>query len=206
MKLREIKKEILHHIPFTLSATFLAILIVFGVSWLYGPFSHDNLKSFFEIAHPLHVFVSAITSTAIFYKHRKSILSAIGVGALSAILIGSLSDIIFPYVGGVIFGLKTVFELELIEKPVIIIGVALFGCAIGIATRVSEIPHFLHIGISITASLLYLFAFGSVLTTFGIIASLIIVFFAVLIPCCISDIIFPMLFIKDLVHCCNHKH
>jgi hypothetical protein len=188
-KLKVIALELKQHIPFTLVATIVAVGFIFVTQ-------KTNFSSLFFVIHPLHIFTSAIVSSAIFYKYKKDFIQALIVGILSSIFIGTISDIIFPYLGGVIFQLKTEFHLSLIEEPITIILVSFFGGIIGITTKLTKLPHFLHVFLSIFASLLYLIAFSTITTTLQFIIAFLIVFFAVLIPCCVSDIILPLLFLE----------
>lgn len=201
---KELFHELKHHAPFTIIATVLAIIIVIGLKYIISP-SFD--KEAFEILHPLHVIASAIVSAGIFYKYKQKIIPAILVGIISAIVIGSLSDIIFPFLGGAIFGLHPHFHLPIIEAPLIILGSALLGSIIGTTTKITKLPHLLHVGISVFASLFYLLAFSQTQSIIGFILAIIIIFIAVIIPCCVSDILLPFFFLgKKIKQCeCNHE-
>ncbi len=192
---KTIISELKNHIPFTITATLIAVLITAFI-YLNNPQSISKIVSLFYIIHPLHLFVSAIVSAAIFYKYTNNFSKALIIGVTGSIIIGSLSDIIFPYLGGILFGLKTHFHLSLIENPILILSTSFIGSLIGIKTKLTKIPHFLHVFLSIFASLFYLLAFSISLTMTSFLTIFLIVFIAVLIPCCIGDIIFPLLFIK----------
>lgn len=187
---KKILEELKHHIPFTSIATLLAIFLVII-------FRQINFAESFEVLHPLHVIASAIVTSAIYYKYKKNIFNAFLIGLTGSILIGSLSDVILPYLGGVIFNLETKFHLPIIEEPIIILLSSTIGSIIGIKSELTKFPHLIHVFLSIFASLFYLIAFSAQLTPIYIFFSFIIVFIAVLIPCCISDIIYPLLFIKN---------
>lgn len=188
-KVKVIASELKHHIPFTSIATLIAVIAIFLTQ-------KTNISSLFFVIHPLHIFTSAIVSSAIFYKYKKDFTQALIVGILSSIFIGTLSDIIFPYLGGLIFQLKTEFHLSLIEEPITIILVSFFGGITGVATKLTKLPHFLHVFLSVFASLLYLIAFSTITAPIHFIIAFAIVFLAVILPCCISDIILPLLFIE----------
>jgi len=195
MKFKELTHELKHHIPFTALATIIAIIVVI--------FTQKQIsENLFQILHPLHIIASAIVTTAIFYKYKKNYLQAILVGITGAILIGSLSDIIFPWLGGNLLNLNTIFHLPLIEEPLVILVSALIGSFLGLATKLTRMPHFLHVFLSVFASLFYLIAFSTTLSTLYLIGAFFIVIAAVIIPCCISDIIFPFLFLGEKIkHC-----
>lgn len=189
MNIKIILKELKHHIPFTASATLIAILFVL----LFRSF---DTKTAFEIIHPVHVIASAIVTSAIYYKHKKNISIAIIIGLTGSILIGSISDILLPYLGALIFNFKPEFHLPIIKETLIILSAAFIGSIIGITTKITKFPHFIHVFLSVFASLFYLISFAQIDST-GLILSFFIVFIAVLIPCCISDIIYPLFFIDN---------
>lgn len=187
--------ELKNHIPFTAGATLIAIILTALVYSKEPVVSY--IFSLFYIMHPAHIIVSAIASSAIFYKYKNNFFTAVLIGVSGSVIIGSLSDIILPYLGGALFQLKTHFHLSLIEKPVLILSAAIVGSIIGITTKFTKIPHLIHVFLSVFASLFYLLAFSIQVNFLYFIAVSFIVFVAVLIPCCISDIIFPLLFVKE---------
>ena len=185
-------QELKEHIPFTALATAIAIIIVGFV-----PICRLEISvTFFEFAHPLHVIFSGLATTAIFYKYKKQKINAVIIGILGAILIGSLSDIILPWLGSNMIALNTHFHLPIIEEPVIILGAALVGSIVGLSFKESKISHFAHVLLSVVASLFYIVTFSTNLNAIYLIAAFFIVFVAVIVPCCLSDIIFPFLFIR----------
>ena len=200
---KELFHELKHHVPFTIIATILAIGIVLILKFLINKTFDQEA---FEILHPLHVIASAIVSAGIFYKYKSKIIPAILVGIISAIIIGSLSDIVFPFLGGAIFGLHPKFHLPIIEMPILILGSALLGGIIGISTKITKLPHLFHVGLSVFASLFYLLAFSQTQSAIGFILAIIIIFLAVIIPCCISDILLPFFFLGKKIRQCNCNH
>lgn len=185
----KILTELKQHIPFTAIATIIAIIITLI-------FKNYELGELFHVFHPLHVIASAIVTAGIFYKYKPKFIQALIIGLTGSIIIGSMSDIIFPYLGAILLGLNTSFHLSLIESPVIILSSALIGSIIGISTKITKVPHFIHVFLSVFASLFYLLAFTSGFNILNFIGAFFIVFIAVIIPCCLSDIIYPLLFIK----------
>jgi len=195
-------RELKHHAPFTLTASFAAGILV-AIFYLMGRVPSEEL---FEIMHPAHVLVSAIATSAIYWKYNKSVWKSIFVGAIGAILVGSLSDVIFPFLAGNLFSLHTHFHLPIIEKPFLILSVALFGAVLGMYGNLFRATHMLHVFLSIFASLFYLLAF-SIEMSFGAVMLVSgLVFLVVYIPCCISDIVFPLFFIKKPCVKCEHWH
>lgn len=189
-------EELKHHSPFTLAASLFAGVLVIILYTLNKEYFIGIIPSLFEIIHPSHILVSAIATAAIYWKYNKSIVKTILIGISGAILIGSLSDVIFPWAAGNLFSLQTSFHLPVIENPILIIGIALIGSVIGIFFGAFKISHFLHVFLSIFASLFYLLTFSIEISILAILLISFLVFLFVYIPCCISDIIFPLLFIK----------
>jgi hypothetical protein len=194
----KILKELKEHAPFTFFATLIAVFLIVIIKFY---FLKDIPESWFHIMHPGHVFVSALVSAAIFYKYKKNIFYSLIIGISISVIIGSTSDILIPWLGGIIFNLETSFHLPLIEETFLIISTALLGSILGIITKISKEPHFLHVFISVFASLFYLTSFSHNLSYIEFILMILIVFVAVLIPCCMSDIVFPVLLSKT-----KHSH
>jgi hypothetical protein len=192
----EILEELKEHIPFTLAATLFSVIIMSFLLLKQNFISHA--VSLFYIAHPLHILFSSFVSSAIFYKHTKKIFLAIIVGVFISLLIGSLSDAIFPYLGSSLFQIPISFHLPALESPSLIFGASLIGASFGIAIRKTKFPHFLHVFISVFASLLYIFAYSTNFSTLTIFLIFIITSVSVIIPCCLSDIVFPIIFQRRL--------
>jgi len=202
MRTKEILHELKHHLPFTAFATISAIILIIFLQYLFQKQISEDL---FEIFHPLHVMASSIVTAGIFYKYKPKLISALLVGMAGSIIIGSLSDIILPWIGGNLLGLGTSFHLLLIEKPVFILLSALIGSSIGISTKITKMPHFIHVFLSVFASLFYLLAFSLNFSLVHFIGAFLIVFIAVIIPCCISDLLFPFFFLKEKIKKCECK-
>jgi len=202
MRTQELLHELKHHLPFTASATIIAIILVIFLQYLFQKQISEDL---FNIFHPLHIMASSIVTAGIFYKYKSKVVYALLIGITGSIIIGSLSDIILPWIGGSLLGLGTSFHLLLIEKPVFILSLALIGSSIGISTKITETPHFIHVFLSVFASLFYLLAFSQIFNTLYFITSFFIVFIAVIIPCCISDMLFPFFFLGKKIKKCECK-
>ena len=191
----KILHELKEHIPYTLFATFIAMIITLAGYWINRQGFISQTTSLFYIFHPAHIFFSAIVSTAIFYKYKNKIFPAIAVGFIVSIFMGSLSDVIFPYIGGIIFNLDTSFHLPIIENTLLISVFAIAGCIFGVF-KFTKIPHFLHVFLSVFASLMYLLAYSIQINILIFILISIIVFVSVVLPCCLGDIVFPLIFEK----------
>jgi len=193
--IKNILHELKEHIPFTALASIVSIalaLLIIKINLI------NSIVSIFYIFHPIHLFFSAIVSTALFYKYKKNILLSILVGVFISVIIGSISDVFFPYVGSSIFGIPISFHLPAIENPLLIFGVSILGAGVGLITKRTKFPHFLHVFISVLASLLYIFAYSTSFNLITLLLILIITTISVVVPCCLGDIILPVLFKEKL--------
>lgn len=64
-----ILKELKHHLPLTLTLSLLSGALV-AIFYSFGKMPSEE---FFEIIHPAHVLVSAIATSAIYWKYKKSL-------------------------------------------------------------------------------------------------------------------------------------
>ena len=186
----KILHELKRHIPFTALATAIAIVLaIFIIYILKKPITSE----FFKHTHPLHILVSGMVTAGIFYKYKKSFFKALLIGITGSIIIGSASDVIFPYLGGLLFNLNITFHLPFIENTILILFVATIGSIAGVSLRVTKCPHLIHTFLSVFASLFYLLTYSQAFQLLYFIGAFFVVFIAVIIPCCMSDIIFPLL-------------
>ena len=195
-------RELRHHLPFTLVVSLLAgvlVAIVYNF-WMIPS------ESFFEVLHPAHVLVSAAATSAIFYRYKKSWVGGMLAGIFGAILVGSVSDVLLPWAAGNLFFLHTHFHLPIVEESFLILGVAIVGAFFGICCGMFRLNHSLHVFFSVFASLFYLLAFSVVMNAWSILGISLIVFLCVYVPCCFSDIIFPLIFIREPCADCGHWH
>lgn len=192
----EIFQELKEHIPFTLTATIFSVIIMSFFLIKQNFISHA--VSMFYFFHPLHILFSSLVSSAIFYNYTKKIFPAIITGAFISLFIGSLSDVFFPYLGSLLFRIPISFHLPAFENPYLILGVSIFGASIGTIIQKTKLPHFIHVFISVFASLLYIFAYSTNFSALTIFFIFIITSVSVIVPCCLSDIVFPIIFQNKL--------
>ena len=196
-KFQHIKHELAAHIPFSLTA----VIISFAVVWLITQIGKLNtLQSAFHIFHPTHLFLSATATTAMFWRHDKKVVKAILIGIIGTLPLCGASDIFLPYLGGLMLGQKMELHICLIQHPSIIYPFVILGVVCGIFAAnylrtATFFSHTLHVIISSLASLLYIISFGLVDWIPYIGALIIIILLSVVIPCCTSDIISPLLFV-----------
>jgi len=216
-RLKHILVELKGHAPFTLVGALLGIVFML----IFRNVSTSAKHTLFSVFHPGHVILSAIVTASMFRLHadRKNFLLIVVIGYFGSIGIATLSDIIIPHVGSEILGLdvpshSAIHEHDgaepegdsdghkihfgFIEEWYIVNPAAILGILIAYFFPRTKFPHAGHILISTWASSSYLLMNTesnlSIAAATAIFATL---FMAVWVPCCISDIVFPLLFAKS---------
>ena len=200
--LRLIASELKHHVPFTaLGAVSGIIFIVLIAAFNWLPQVSHVSQTVFYILHPAHVVLSALVTTAIYKKHGGGkIWAIILIGYLGAIGIATISDSLIPYLGETLLGLPNrEAHIGFIEEWWKVNPAAFLGIAIGYWRPTTEFPHSGHVLISTWASLFHIImALGAVVNWVTIFLGIFpFLFLAVWLPCCTSDIVFPLLFTRS---------
>jgi hypothetical protein len=201
---KEILHELRHHIPFTI---FGALTGVFVMLFFYKV-PYKTAYNVFYVFHPLHVLLSALVTAAMYknYKCREdsrkcNIFALLLIGFAGSIGIATLSDSIMPYLGERLLKMPHAEpHIGFIEESYIVIPLAAAGIIIAYFWPKTKFPHAGHVLISTWASLFHIImAEGKTLSIFYSAAVFVFLFFAVWIPCCISDIVFPLLFVGEKI-------
>ena len=114
--------------------------------------------------------------------------------------IATISDSIIPYLGEVMLKMPNRgIHLGFIEKWWLVNPLAIIGVLIACFRPTTKFPHMGHVLLSTWASLFHIIMSigGKSLNWFVYLAIFLFLFLAVWIPCCISDIAFPLLFVKE---------
>ena len=196
--LRRIANELAEHVPFTTLGAITGISIMAII--VFGNVPASISQTAFYTLHPIHVMLSALATTAMYKKYGGGkIWAAVLIGYLGSIGIATISDAIIPYLGGTLLGVKMEFHLPFIEEWWLINPLALIGITIGYLRPTTKTPHFGHVLLSTWASLFYFTAFGVAYWIPLLPVIFLFLFLAVWIPCCMSDIVFPLLFIRKII-------
>jgi hypothetical protein len=205
--LRRILHELKAHAPFTAIGAVSGI-VVMGII-LATHLSASVSESIFYTLHPLHIVLSALVTTAMYRRYSRGRLWAvILIGYLGSVGIATLSDAIIPFVEGSTLSIDIGFHLPFLETEafpylgiptwIVINSAAAIGIAIGYLKQTTKIPHSGHVLLSTWASLFYFTAFGTASWVPLLPLIFVFLFLAVWIPCCTSDIVFPLLFVRKV--------
>lgn len=189
--------ELKEHAPFTMFGTLTGVGIMVAFAVLDVPRSVS--VGLFWGLHPLHVFLSALVTTAMLAIHgRRSLLAMVVVGYVGSIGIATLSDCIIPYLAESLLNLPNRgIHLGFIEKWWLVNPLAAAGIILGYLWPHTRLPHAGHVLLSTWASLFHMtMAMGENSGILTYAAATAFLFLAVWIPCCTSDIVFPLLFTR----------
>ena len=194
---KHIAKELKRHAPFTAFGAITGIILIFFFYRL--PFRTSY--NIFYTLHPIHVVLSALVTASMYKLYRKGkvrIWILLIIGYVGSIGIATLSDSIIPYLGETLLRLPNKeIHIGFIEKWWLVNPVALVGVAIGYLRPTTKLPHSGHVLISTWASLFHIImALGSTVNWITMLVVFLFLFLAVWIPCCLSDIVFPLLFVR----------
>lgn len=199
---RRVYKELKHHIPFTVFGAVTGIILIVFLRNLPLKVSYNT----FYVLHPLHVLLSALATTSMYEFHRCgadrkkcNILVLLLIGYIGSIGIATLSDSIIPYIGEVALKMPHArAHIGFTEKWWLINLMAGAGIAIAYFRPTTKFSHYGHVLVSTWASIFHiLMAAGGKISLPSYIGVFLFLFLAVWIPCCVSDIIFPLLFVRD---------
>jgi hypothetical protein len=167
----------------------------------HGDHAHGPVfaQLFFHLFHPAHMLFSAVATTAMFCRYDRSAIKAVIVGMVGAIGVCGASDILMPHVSLMVLGIKTPWHICVIEHPTMVLPYAVIGVIVGMVAsggviRSTLISHSLHVLASSMASIFYMVGpLGLVAWIDRVGQVFVFVVLAVMVPCCLSDIVFPLL-------------
>jgi hypothetical protein len=221
-RMLHIGAELKGHAPFTILGALTGILFML----IFRNVGTDHAEVLFGIFHPAHVVLSAMVTASLFAIHRevKNFLLILVIGYVGSIGIATLSDSVVPYIGESLLGLHIPTHADLhdhdsaeieasaenpelgehkihlgfIEDWYIVNPAAVLGVLIAYFLPRTKFPHAAHVLISTWASSSHILMNAQGDITFAVTAAIFATLFvAVWLPCCISDIIFPLLFVKS---------
>ncbi len=193
---KEIALQLRQHAPFTVLGTLSGIIIMAVI--FFGRVPASTSETLFWGLHPIHVLLSALATAAMYRLHsRGDLWRTILIGYLGAVIIATLSDSIIPYVSEWLLDMPNRgMHIGFIEKWWLVNPLALAGAAIAWVWPRTRFPHLGHVLLSTWASLFHItMAMGTQVRPLEVLAIMVFLFLAVWIPCCTSDIVFPLLWV-----------
>jgi hypothetical protein len=195
--LKHIATELRAHMPFTMLGTGSGIVIMLVL--VYARASAEWSQGLFWTFHPLHVLLSALVTAGMYRLHGTGSFGwTILIGYVGSIGIATLSDCLIPSVGEYLLALPNRGpHLGFIEKWWLVNPLALAGSAIAWRWPKTKLPHAGHVLLSTWASLFHMsMAIDTKLDALMVGGIAVFLFLAVWIPCCTSDIAFPLVFVE----------
>jgi hypothetical protein len=207
---RQVLHELKSHAPFTAmgAATGIVVMALIIVTGLDQRVSEAT----FDLLHPAHVVLSALVTTAMYRRHSNApAWLVLIVGYTGSIGIATLSDAIMPFWGGWVLGVHMHLHIPVVEATrmpfvgiptwVLVNGAAAIGITAGFWRPRTQVPHLGHVLLSTWASLFSFAAFGEGNWLPLLPGVFVFLFLAVWLPCCASDIIYPLLWVRA-----SHEH
>jgi len=198
--------ELKEHVPFTIFSACMGLTLVGILTYLAVLSNADGFvdasRDLFHVFHPVHLLLSATATTAMFRKHEKKVLKAVVVGLVGSLGICGISDMCIPFLGGSLLGIEMQLHMCILIHPSVVVPFILLGilCGLGAAETIEKSTVYSHAGhvlVSSMASILYLVSYGLTEWVHVIGAVFIITVLAVMVPCCISDVVFPLLMVSS---------
>jgi hypothetical protein len=204
-------EELVCHLPYAVFAVsmclgLLSFLTLLSFRGADAETVHKISNALFHNFHYMHIVFAGTGVMITFAKYSRKWVKGIIVGSVTAITFCVLSDILMPYVGGRLLGapmdLHICFFKEFVNiVPFLVVGIGngviLANHHISRQNTYSVISHFVHIFISSLASVFYLVGHGFLMWHKQIGMVFILLLFAVVVPCTLSDIVVPLFFAKD---------
>ncbi|MDD5584906.1 MAG: hypothetical protein PHV55_07625 [Candidatus Omnitrophica bacterium] len=203
----QLLRELKEHAPFTIFGAMTGIAIMAVSLKLTYKVSYN----IFYVLHPLHVFLSALVTASMYKLHtcpgiglncikgKCNFWFLIIIGYVGSVGIATISDSLIPYAAESLLGMPNRgVHLGFIEKWWLVNPLAVLGIIIAYFKPGTKFPHAGHVLLSTWASLFHMImARVEILSWVSCVVIFIFLFLAVWLPCCVSDIVFPLLFVKD---------
>jgi len=204
--LKQILTELRAHAPFTLIGTVIGALVT--VVFVYSRIPRGVSQRLFETFHPAHVLFSALVTAAIYRLHYpRRFVAIVLIGYVGSVGIGTLSDSLIPFLGEALIGLHDPHvhgeaHIGFIDLWWLVNPLALGGIAIAYFRPKTHLPHAAHVFLSTAASLFHMLMALNTgpehsVSVWTVVVIPVFLFLAVWLPCCTSDIVFPLLFCRD---------
>ncbi len=190
--------ELREHAPYTALGTLTGIVLMALIIVWQVP--RQVSIALFWICHPAHVLLSALVTAAMYRRHSTgNWWRTLVIGYIGSVGIATVSDSLIPFVGEWLLQLPYRHaHVGFIEKWWLVNPLALAGIAWGYFRPHTHFTHAGHVLLSTWASLFHItMALGTEVNAATMVLIAVFLFIAVWIPCCTSDIVFPLLWVKS---------
>jgi len=196
-----ILRELRNHAPFTLLGALTGLAIMVFSQRVPAGVSH----TVFYTLHPIHVVLSALVTASMYELHGCGLMKGkcniwvlLAIGYIGSVGIATMSHSVIPYIGEILLQMPNRdIHIGFIEKWWLVNPLAILGVALAYFYPKTKLPHTGHVLLSTWTSLFHIMmARGEAISLFSYVAIFLFLFLAVWIPCCLSDIVFPLLFVK----------
>ena len=196
-----ILRELKAHAPFTALGTLTGVVVLLLVVVVRPPPSLSS--DAFWTLHSAHVLLSALATAGMYRtRSRGGVIRTILVGYFGSVLVATLSDCVIPYVGEALLDLPNRgMHIGALERWEIVNPLAVAGALLACIAPGTKFPHAGHVVLSTWASLFHMtMALDGRADATSLTLVTVFLFLAVWIPCCTSDIVFPLVFARELPH------
>lgn len=222
-KLQIVGKELYHHSPFTFAGAVLGMVFVYALRDIHKDTAVRLFAIFHPLHVLLSAMVTAALFKI--HRKASHFLLILLIGYIGSVGIATISDCLLPYLGQSILGVviptesavhslvhqhtesdgccdhaehpKPRLHLGFIEEWYLVNPAAVLGIVIAYFYPRTKIPHAAHILISTWASASFMLINSPPDLGWMMLAGMLIaLFIAVWLPCCISDIVFPAMFVS----------
>jgi hypothetical protein len=203
--------ELICHFPYAVFSVAISLIVLTILDLLVGNSTslitqQQTWFNMFHSFHFVHIVFASVGAMITFSKFSNDRLRGLVVSAASAMVFCILSDILMPYIGATMLGIDMKLHICFWSELHNILPFLLIGLLTGwlITAHHKNLDHdsmgmwshFTHIFVSSMASMFYMVSSGFTdwVSQIGMLFLLLI--FAVVIPCTLSDVVVPILFAK----------
>ncbi|MBL7215683.1 MAG: hypothetical protein ISS71_08405 [Phycisphaerae bacterium] len=222
--MKQIFQELKIHSPFTLlGASTGIVLMLLGRAFLVGQ-EHTLFAVFHPLHVLLSAMVTAALFEI--HRKAKNFLMILVIGIVGSIGVATLSDCILPFFGETILGVAVPTHASLheeghehedaamaqhpeeahhpkwhigfVEEWYLVFPAAVLGVLLAYFKPTTHLPHASHVLVSTWASSAHiLMNTHADISLMLLVGMFVVLFLSVWLPCCVSDIVFPLLFVRS---------
>lgn len=205
--------EFMCHIPYTVVSLAIGFALASILHFIHAAIAtqsgHEVATAgygmLFHVFHYLHIVFAVMGTTVTFFRYSRNVLRGVLVSLFVPAFFCILSDSVLPSIGGAILGVDIHLHICFLHMhdAINMLTFIIAGFAVGVAVLqhtpslqiLSHGSHFFHIFCSALASLFYIVSHGFTDWSHHMGLVFIALFFAVIVPCTLSDVVVPLYFV-----------